>query len=143
MLAFMMSAFFRTLQNTRRVFTDHFAKLSIQHRAQAIKKLIKWTPPIAAKLCAKCLDVVEGADMLMVKPAGVYLDVIASVRAATDLPIAAYQVSGEYAMIMAAAQNGWLDGDAAMLESLLAIKRAGADVILSYFALRAAARLNA
>lgn len=89
------------------------------------------------------LDVVEGADMLMVKPAGVYLDVIASVRAATDLPIAAYQVSGEYAMIMAAAQNGWLDGDAAMLESLLAIKRAGADVILSYFALRAAARLNA
>ena len=84
------------------------------------------------------LDEAEGADMVMVKPAGPYLDVIRDLREATDLPIAAYQVSGEYAMLMAAAQNGWLDEKSVVLESLLAIRRAGADVILTYFARQAA-----
>ena len=84
------------------------------------------------------LDEAEGADMLMVKPAGPYLDVIAQVRAQTALPVAAYQVSGEYAMLKAAAHNGWLDEKKAVLESLLAIRRAGADVILTYYARQAA-----
>lgn len=77
-------------------------------------------------------DVAQGADIIMVKPAVTYLDVIAEVRAATDLPVAAYHVSGEYAMIMAAAANGWIDGDVVALEQLTAIKRAGAGVILTY-----------
>uniref|UniRef100_A0A7C3WIZ8 Delta-aminolevulinic acid dehydratase n=1 Tax=Fundidesulfovibrio putealis TaxID=270496 RepID=A0A7C3WIZ8_9BACT len=78
-------------------------------------------------------DVAEGADILMVKPAGAYLDVIRLVRDSFDLPLAAYQVSGEYSMIKAAAQLGWVDHDAVMAESLLAIRRAGADLILTYF----------
>jgi porphobilinogen synthase len=85
------------------------------------------------------LDVEEGADILMVKPALPYLDVIAQLAGEFEQPIAAYQVSGEYAMIKAAAQKGWLDETAVMLESLLAIKRAGADLILTYFAKQAAA----
>ncbi len=88
-------------------------------------------------------DELEGADMVMVKPAGPYLDIIAAVRAATALPVAAYQVSGEYAMLKAAAQNGWLDEKKAALESLLAIRRAGADVILTYYARQAARWLKA
>jgi porphobilinogen synthase len=80
------------------------------------------------------LDMAEGADMVMIKPALAYLDVIAEVRAAFDVPVAAYHVSGEYAMVKAAAQLGWIDGDAVALEHLLAIKRAGADMILTYFA---------
>lgn len=80
------------------------------------------------------LDVAEGADILMVKPALPYLDVLSAVRQAFDLPVAAYQVSGEYAMLQAAAANGWLDLRRCALESLTAIKRAGADVILTYFA---------
>ncbi len=80
------------------------------------------------------LDVEEGADMVMVKPAGPYLDLIAKVRERFDLPIAAYQVSGEYSMLKAAAQQGWIDEQAAVTESLLSIRRAGADVIISYFA---------
>ncbi len=84
------------------------------------------------------LDVAEGADMIMVKPAGPYLDVIAQVRNTTDLPVVAYQVSGEYSSLVAGAQLGWIDGDATMMESLLGIRRAGADIIISYFALRAA-----
>ena len=79
-------------------------------------------------------DVEQGADMVMVKPALAYLDVIAAVRAATDVPVAAYHVSGEYAMIKAAAANGWIDGPAVALEHLSAVKRAGADVILTYLA---------
>lgn len=79
-------------------------------------------------------DVEEGADILMVKPAGAYLDVIAEVRRRFDLPLAAYQVSGEYAALKAAAQNGWLDEKAAVLEVTTAIKRAGADLIITYFA---------
>lgn len=80
------------------------------------------------------LDEVEGADILMVKPALPYLDIIAKLRSATALPISAYQVSGEYAMIIAAAQNGWLDSDQALFESVLCIKRAGADMIFTYAA---------
>ncbi len=80
------------------------------------------------------LDEEEGADILMVKPAGPYLDIIREVREETELPLAAYQVSGEYAQIMAAAQNGWLDLEQCRDESLLAIRRAGADMILTYFA---------
>ena len=80
------------------------------------------------------LDEQEGADILMVKPAGPYLDIIREVREETELPLAAYQVSGEYAQIMAAAQNGWLDLERCRDESLLAIRRAGADMILTYFA---------
>ncbi len=81
------------------------------------------------------LDIAEGADILMVKPALPYLDVIAKLRAATDLPIAASHVSGEYAMIKAAAQHGWLDGSACMNEVLVAIARAGADIVFTYAAL--------
>lgn len=87
------------------------------------------------------LDEEEGADMVMVKPAGAYLDVIRAVRESTLLPLAAYQVSGEYAQIHAAARLGWLDYEATRDESLLAIKRAGADMILTYFATEVAATL--
>ncbi len=87
------------------------------------------------------LDVEEGADMIMVKPAMPYLDVIYRARQQFDLPLAAYQVSGEYSMIMAAARNGWIDCERAMWESLTAIKRAGADLILTYFAKSAARQL--
>jgi len=88
------------------------------------------------------LDIHEGADIVMVKPAGPCLDVISRVRAAVDYPIAAYQVSGEYAMIRAAAERGWLDGERAMMESLLGIRRAGADFIVTYFATEAAQLLG-
>jgi porphobilinogen synthase len=79
-------------------------------------------------------DIAEGADLVMVKPALAYLDVIAAARAEVDLPLAAYHVSGEYSMIKAAAERGWIDGDAVALEHITAIKRAGADVILTYLA---------
>jgi len=88
------------------------------------------------------LDVEEGADLLMVKPAMAYLDVLAAMRERFDLPLAAYHVSGEYAMLKAAAQNGWLDYDRVMMESLVAIRRAGADWILTYAAREAAALLR-
>lgn len=88
------------------------------------------------------LDEMEGADMLMVKPATVYLDVLAAVRERFDLPVAAYHVSGEYAMLKAAAQNGWIDEQRAMLETLTSIKRAGADIIITYFAREAARALQ-
>jgi len=87
------------------------------------------------------LDIGEGADMVMVKPALAYLDVIADVRATFDVPVAAYHVSGEYAMVKAAGRLGWLDGDAVMLEHLLAMKRAGADMILTYCARDVAEKL--
>ena len=86
------------------------------------------------------LDLEEGADMIMIKPAMPYLDLIRMARDRFDVPIAAYQVSGEFSMIVAAARNGWLDGERAMRESLTAIRRAGADIILTYFA-KAAARV--
>jgi porphobilinogen synthase len=87
-------------------------------------------------------DVAEGADMVMVKPALAYLDVIAAVRAAVDVPVAAYCVSGEYAMLKAAAERGWIDGPAAALELTVAVKRAGADVILTYLARELAESLD-
>ncbi len=86
------------------------------------------------------LDYSEGADMLMVKPATVYLDILKAVRDRFDLPLAAYHVSGEYAMLKAAARNGWIDEERAMMETLTSIKRAGADIILTYYA-REAVRL--
>jgi porphobilinogen synthase len=88
------------------------------------------------------MDVEEGADIIMVKPALPYLDILCRIREEFDLPVAAYNVSGEYAMIKAAAEKGWLDGRQVMLESLTAIKRAGADMILTYFAIEAAQALN-
>jgi porphobilinogen synthase len=87
-------------------------------------------------------DIEEGADAIMVKPAGPYLDVITRVKEATGYPVAAYQVSGEYAMIKAAAEKGWIDGEKVMMESLLGIRRAGADFILTYFAVDAAPLLK-
>jgi porphobilinogen synthase len=89
------------------------------------------------------LDVDEGADIVMVKPALAYLDVIAEVRSEFDVPIAAYNVSGEYAMIKAAAEKGWIDHDRVMMETLLSIRRAGADIILTYHAKEAARLLHA
>jgi porphobilinogen synthase len=88
------------------------------------------------------LDIEEGADMVMVKPGMPYLDVLRRVKDRFAMPTFAYQVSGEYAMLMAAAQNGWLDGDKVMMESLIAFKRAGADGVLSYFAPRVAEKLR-
>jgi porphobilinogen synthase len=88
------------------------------------------------------LDIAEGADMVMVKPGMPYLDIVRRVKDEFKVPTFAYQVSGEYAMLKAAAINGWLDHDAVMMESLLAFKRAGADGVLSYFALEAARKLR-
>jgi porphobilinogen synthase len=87
-------------------------------------------------------DIDEGADIVMVKPALAYLDVIAAIRARFSVPVAAYHVSGEYAMVKAAAQLGWLDGEAVALEHLVAIKRAGADIILTYLAREVAELLH-
>jgi porphobilinogen synthase len=93
-------------------------------------------------LAEVALDLDEGADIVMVKPALAYLDVISAVRRRFDAPVAAYHVSGEYAMVKAAAERGWIDGDAVALEHLTAIKRAGADVILTYFASELASLLG-
>jgi porphobilinogen synthase len=100
-------------------------------------------PPNAREaLDETALDVAEGADMVMVKPALPYLDIVRALRDSFDVPVAAYHVSGEYAMLKAAAQHGWLDGDAAALEVLTSIKRAGADFVLTYFARELAERLS-
>ena len=88
------------------------------------------------------LDIDEGADIVMVKPAGPYLDIIRRVKDEFGMPTAAYQVSGEFSMIKAAAKNGWIDHDRVMMESLIGIKRAGADMILTYFAKEAARLLR-
>ncbi|HEX2779133.1 MAG TPA: porphobilinogen synthase, partial [Gemmatimonadaceae bacterium] len=88
-------------------------------------------------------DIEEGADVVMVKPAGPFLDIIHRVKAATGYPVAAYQVSGEFAMIQAAAERGWIDGERTMMDSLLSIRRAGADIIITYFATTAARLLAA
>jgi porphobilinogen synthase len=87
-------------------------------------------------------DIEEGADMVMVKPAGPFLDIVARVKAETGYPLAAYQVSGEFAMIQAAAERGWIERDRAMMESLIGIRRAGADVVITYFATDAARLLS-
>jgi porphobilinogen synthase len=87
------------------------------------------------------LDIEEGADMVMVKPALPYLDIICRVKQTFNIPVAAYHVSGEFALIKAASQLGWIDGEQVMMESLIAIKRAGADLILTYFAKEAAEKI--
>ena len=88
------------------------------------------------------LDLEEGADIVMVKPAMSYLDVLRAVAETADVPVAAYQVSGEYAMVEAAAANGWLDRERTIMETLTAIRRAGADLVLTYWALEVARRLD-
>jgi porphobilinogen synthase len=88
------------------------------------------------------LDIREGADIIMVKPAMPYLDILAEARRRFDVPLAAYQVSGEYSMIMAAVRNGWLEQERVIMESLTAIRRAGASIILTYFAKEAARLLS-
>ena len=88
------------------------------------------------------MDIEEGADIIMVKPALAYLDIICRVREEIDLPLAAYNVSGEFSMIKAAEKMGWIDGSKVMMETLTAIKRAGADMILTYFAIEAAQALR-
>jgi porphobilinogen synthase len=99
------------------------------------KKTYQMDPANSREALLECaLDELEGADILLIKPALPYLDIVAKVREVTQLPIAAYHVSGEYAMVKAAAQNGWIDGNRVMYESLLSIKRAGADFILTYAA---------
>ncbi len=100
------------------------------------------TTNVRESLREVALDIEEGADIVMVKPALAHLDVIAAVRAAVDVPVAAYHVSGEYSMIKAAAERGWIDGDAIALEHLGAIKRAGADIILTYLAGEVAEQLG-
>ena len=95
-------------------------QMDYRNREEAIKEVLQ--------------DIEEGADMVMIKPAGLYLDVISRVKERVHVPVAAYQVSGEYSMILASAQRGWMDQTAGMLESLTAIRRAGADIIISYFA---------
>jgi porphobilinogen synthase len=97
---------------------------------------------VAEALREVALDVAEGADAVMVKPALAYLDVVTAVRAAVDLPVAAYQVSGEYAMVEAASANGWIDRERIITEMLTAIRRAGADMILTYWAAEVATRLR-
>jgi porphobilinogen synthase len=98
--------------------------------------------PVGEALREVRLDLDEGADAVMVKPALAYLDILRQVRDAVDVPVAAYQVSGEYAMIEAAAANGWIDRDRAIMESLVAIRRAGADMILTYWATEVAKKLQ-
>ncbi|MCX8520006.1 MAG: porphobilinogen synthase, partial [Rhodoferax sp.] len=114
---------------------------SAAHLGKSNKKVYQMDPANSNEALREvALDIAEGADMVMVKPGMPYLDVVRRVKDEFRIPTFAYQVSGEYAMLKAAAANGWLDHDAVMLESLLAFKRAGADGILSYFA-RDAARL--
>jgi len=108
------------------------------------RRAYQMDPPNAREALAEVeLDVDEGADMVMVKPALAYLDIIRDLREAVDVPLAAYHVSGEYSMIKAAGERGWIDADAVALEHLTSIKRAGADFILTYLARDVAERLQA
>ncbi|HRZ63172.1 MAG TPA: porphobilinogen synthase, partial [Rubrivivax sp.] len=110
---------------------------------KADKKVYQMDPGNADEALREvALDIAEGADMVMVKPGMPYLDIVRRVKDQFRMPTFAYQVSGEYSMLKAAAANGWLDHDAVMMESLLAFRRAGADGVLSYFALDAARRLR-
>ncbi len=116
---------------------------SAKNLGKADKKTYQMNPANSAEALAEtALDISEGADMVMVKPGMSYLDIVRQVKDAFSYPTYAYQVSGEYAMLKAAAQNGWLDHDAVMMESLIAFKRAGADGVLTYFALEAARLLK-
>ena len=117
---------------------------ALQSAPSGHKKTYQMDPANAREAMKQiALDLEEGADVVMIKPALAYLDVISRVREAFDAPIAAYNVSGEYAMVVSAAEKGLLDRDLAMMEMLLSIKRAGADMILTYFAKDAAAILRA
>ena len=116
---------------------------SAKNLGKADKKTYQMKSANSAEALAEtALDISEGADMVMVKPGMPYLDIVRQVKDAFSYPTYAYQVSGEYAMLKAAAQNGWLDHDAVMMESLIAFKRAGADGVLTYFALEAARQLK-
>ena len=116
---------------------------SSRDAASATSAPIRWTPANSDEALREVeLDIAEGADMVMVKPGMPYLDVLRRVKDTFGMPTFAYQVSGEYAMIVAAAQNGWLDDDKAMMESLMAFKRAGADGVLTYFAPQVAEKLK-
>ena len=116
---------------------------SASNLGKADKKVYQMDPGNSDEALREvALDLAEGADMVMVKPGMPYLDIVRRVKDEFRVPTFAYQVSGEYAMLKAAAANGWLDGDAVMMESLLAFKRAGADGVLTYFALDAARRLR-
>jgi porphobilinogen synthase len=116
-------------------FRDAVGSVSLEDGPSIDKRSYQLNPANRREaLLETSLDELEGADILMVKPAGQYLDIIRDVRESTILPVAAYQVSGEYAQIMAASEKGWLDLKACRDESLLAIRRAGADIILTYFA---------
>jgi porphobilinogen synthase len=124
-------------------FRDAVGSVSLEEGTKIDKRSYQLNPANRREaLLETNLDELEGADILMVKPAGPYLDIIREVRDSTILPIAAYQVSGEYAQIMAASEKGWLDLKACRDESLLAIRRAGADMILTYFAKAYAQELN-
>ena len=116
-------------------FYGPFREVADSAPAFGDRRSYQMDPPNLREALRECeLDIAEGADVIMVKPALPYLDVIAAARARFDLPIAAYNVSGEYAMVKAAAARGWLDERQAAIESLIAIKRAGADVIFTYWA---------
>ena len=116
---------------------------SAKNLGKADKKTYQMNPANSDEaLSETALDISEGADMVMVKPGMPYLDIVRQVKEAFSYPTYVYQVSGEYAMLKAAAQNGWLDHDAVMMESLIAFKRAGADGILTYFALEAARQIK-
>jgi porphobilinogen synthase len=116
---------------------------AVESALQGDRRTYQQDPPNVREALREVeLDVAEGADMVMVKPALPYLDVLAAVRAAVDVPVAAYQISGEYAMVEVAAANGWLDRERAILETLTSIRRAGAQIILSYWAVEAAALLR-
>ncbi len=116
---------------------------AVESSLQGDRKTYQQDPPnIREALREVALDVAEGADIVMVKPALPYLDVVSAVRSTVDIPVAAYQVSGEYAMVEAAAANGWLDRERAIMETLTAIRRAGAQMILTYWALDAARLLR-
>ena len=116
---------------------------SAAHLGKSNKKVYQMAPSNSDEALREiALDIAEGADMVMIKPGMPYLDIVRRAKDEFRMPTFAYQVSGEYAMLKAAAANGWIDGDAAMMESLLAFRRAGADGILTYFALEAARRLK-
>jgi porphobilinogen synthase len=116
---------------------------AVESALEGDRKTYQQDPPnVREALREVALDVAEGADIVMVKPALPYLDVISAVRSMVDIPVAAYQVSGEYAMVEAAAANGWLDRDRVMVETLTSIRRAGAQLILTYWAMDVAALLR-
>ena len=117
-------------------------EMKISGERQELKHRYIESLTLIERLHRRLLDVAEGADMLMVKPGLPYLDILSALKREFRMPTFAYQVSGEYAMIMAAAQNGWLDKDKVVAESLMAFKRAGADGVLTYFALDVARGLR-